>query len=278
MICLKKNLNNETNLENIKLREISQKEVKIKVLYSGICKTDIFVYKNIIKNNNIILGHEGSGVIIESKSKLFKPGDYILWNPYLSEKFLGVDQDGCFAEELILNESYVYNHSLENHIAAYIEPCSSVLSPLKYISSNNSSILILGNNRISKLTKMLFENLGFSVYLQNESLGLFNFDYVIETNSIDADINFGIEKIKKNGTIFLKSRSNEQKNINIYDIVYKEIILQGSLFYDFEKTIKIIENNNIEINNLIGKFYNIESWKDAFKEGFDGDKKIMFRF
>lgn len=278
MICLKKNHNNKTNIENIKLREIFKEEVKIKVFYSGICKTDIFVYKNIIKNNNVILGHEGSGVIIESKSELFKPGDHVLWNPYLGDNFLGVNQDGCFSEEIILLDSYVHHHSLYHHIAAYIEPCAAILSPLEYITNKNQSILILGNNRISKLAYLLFNKLGFSVYSQDESNGLLNFDFVIETNSKDSNINLGIDKVKKNGTIFLKSRSNEPKNINIYDIVYKEIKLQGSLFYNFDKTIEIIENNDIKLDNLIGDFYNIENWKLAFEKGFDGDKKIMFRF
>ena len=47
--------------------------VKIKVESIGLCRTDLFVAKDLIKTqDNLVLGHEFSGVVVESKStKIF---------------------------------------------------------------------------------------------------------------------------------------------------------------------------------------------------------------
>lgn len=276
MICIYKDKNNKTSLVEKDLREIKQGEILVSVKYSGICKTDVYMFKNSIDNNNVILGHEGSGIVKSSKSNLFNQGDHVTWNPYFKDNnFLGINYNGCFSEEVIISEEYLFKHSFSHDLAAYTEPCSAALSPISHIDDKNKSILIMGDNRISLLTYILFNNLNYNVFIEDK---LDSYDYIIETNSKNSNLNFAIEKIKQNGTIFVKNRSFENQTINISKIVYKEITLKGSLFLDFNQTFKLMEPSKKDITNLIGEKYSIHDWRSAFSKGFDGNKKIMFKF
>lgn len=77
---LKEN-NNFLTIEEVDVPIINDKELLVKVVACGVCRTDLHYIDhgiNTFKTKPIILGHEISGIIEESKSDLFKKGDKVL--------------------------------------------------------------------------------------------------------------------------------------------------------------------------------------------------------
>lgn len=61
MKALFKNKNNKPFIKEIELKSLNKNDVKVKILMSGICRTDIYVAENKIYKNDVILGHEFCG-------------------------------------------------------------------------------------------------------------------------------------------------------------------------------------------------------------------------
>ncbi len=120
-------------------------EVKIKLLYTGICGSDIHFYHGSLSVAVYprIIGHEGVGIVTEvgkSVTKV-KVGDYVVGEPLVAcgecysclkgrpnacytMQARGCHVDGCFAEEYIYPENIVHkvDTSVSPQHAALIEP------------------------------------------------------------------------------------------------------------------------------------------------------------
>jgi threonine dehydrogenase-like Zn-dependent dehydrogenase len=251
-------------------------EVKIKVLYAGICKTDVFMANNTIKNSNVVLGHEGSGVIIESLSEDFSVGDSVVWNPYLgNDLFLGINRNGCFSDDLVLNSSSVYKHSIKTpQIAAYIEPVAVSMAPIKTGITKKERGLVKGNSRISNLTYDILKSMGYNISKDECVCG---YDYIIETNETDESVKSSIQSLKFGGKLIFKSRNKKNINIDIQKIVKKEIEIKGVYYMDFNKALEWLQENEDIIENYIGKEYRLDQWDKALKESLNADKKGFFK-
>ncbi len=68
--------NKDIRIEEIPKPEISEGEILVKVIASGICGTDVMEWYR-IKKAPRILGHEIAGEVVESKSDKFKVGDKV---------------------------------------------------------------------------------------------------------------------------------------------------------------------------------------------------------
>lgn len=278
MLGLKKE-NNKTFLKEISEKNLKINEVEIKILMSGICKTDIYVYQNKINSNNIILGHECCGIISKSKSKKFKEGDFVTVNPvFKSKEMIGIDYDGCFAEKIIINSEQVFKipTNFSYNLGAYIEPITASLSPLKSKFLNkNMSILILGSGRIAELTKHILNLTGYNniEIFKNENKK--TYDCIIETGVDSYLINKVPMMLKDNGLFIIKSRNPDNYSINFYEFVKKDIIIESLYYYDYEKTIDIIKDNIKSFDYLFGNTYNLNDWQKAFNDS--ENKKAFLR-
>ena len=125
------------NEEGLKLVEraepqiINSSDIKIKIIYSGICGSDLQVLK---KNQqivtDIIIGHEAVGEIVEVGKEVteYRVGEKVIIDPnqyccdcYYCRKGLtnfceagnglqiaGINIDGTFAEYFVCNQRYIY--------------------------------------------------------------------------------------------------------------------------------------------------------------------------
>lgn len=139
-------------LEMIDIPRISDNEVLVKVIATGICGSDISYYYGHSPlgtpdgKGPLVLGHEFSGVVAEvgalpASLGLFKPGDRVTCNPVMQcnacpvcaeGKFNicpnavvpGVSVNGAFAEYCKLNYTHVYKipDTMPHEDAAIIEP------------------------------------------------------------------------------------------------------------------------------------------------------------
>ncbi len=252
--------------------------VKIKVSSVGLCRTDLLVAKGIIQTQeNLVLGHEFSGEVVESKSKKFKKCDKVAINPYYENGFMGLDFNGCLQEYIIVPEKQIIkNKKLSNKIAAYLEPVAASMSVLKVLKEKNVKIAIWGNNRIAELTFIILKTKGFNVDRIHDLEMENYYDYIIETIFDEVSLQKIIKMLKIDGTLIVKSRKKQLTGISASDLVKKEITLKAVNYYSFEKSMKWLENNYQKIEHLLGESYELDDWEKAFDVAEQGESKKIF--
>ncbi len=265
--------------------KLNNREVIIKVDKAGICRTDIFVANGLIPvEKETTLGHEFSGTIFNSKSLNFNVEDYVVVNPIFKDNSMfGLEHDGCFSEFIIVNEDQVFKFpsNLNSKLAAYIEPLAASLAPLKskFISKDNLGA-VLGENRIGQLTYSIMKKNGYNIKLieNTENIPDCYFDYVIETLPNKKIFDEISRILKLNGTLIIKSRLRNYIEINLYNYLKKEIIIESLYYHNFDYSINYAINNYNDFIHLFGEEFFIEDWEKAFHLSEKGDKKIFFKF
>lgn len=194
-LILKDN-NKGVALENVDYPILREDGVIAKVLYAGICGTDIETYRN--KGNlwckpPVVLGHEFCAEVVEvgKKVKNFKIGDKVVSELYVStcEKCihcrrkeyymckervpLGFKANGSFAEFIYLSERCLHKINkdispLEAVLAEPISVCITALNRNKTISKigNLEKVLIIGPGPLGIISSKLICLMGAKkVYL-----------------------------------------------------------------------------------------------------------------
>lgn len=274
---------NQTFIDNYIISDLN--DITIKVATAGICRTDIYAAENKINTKHtLVLGHEFTGFVYQSRNKNYKEGDLVVVNPIFEDlTMLGVDHDGCFSEFINVDSSKVFHfgsfHDLR--IPAYVEPIAASLAPLKSkFITKEAYGAVYGENRIGKLTYEIMKKQGYNIVIvdKNTEIDDNTFDYVIETLATTETFDRLSKIIKKNGTLILKSRFPNHISVNFYDYVRKEIILEPLYYHDFEFAINYAKEYYNDFLHLLGGYYSLDDWKQAFNESQTGNKKIFFKF
>ena len=166
----------------ISIEDIKDGEALVEIKYCGICGTDIAIFNGVHPRakNPLIMGHEFSGVVIEVKSDLFKPGDHVVVNPLIScslcvpckesndyvcqnLRLLGIDTNGGFAKYSVVNAEMLYKipDELGFLTAALVEPfATGVHAFWKAQPKEDDVVVILGGGPIGLATGLFFKNNG----------------------------------------------------------------------------------------------------------------------
>lgn len=146
---------------------LRENEVKVKVIYGGVCGSDLRVYRGLINYAQYPIrpGHEVLGTIIEAGIAVpYKIGTKVVVFPNtfcgvcefcLSDKTnicinkepLGVSVDGVFAQQIILEHKYVVPvpEEIPNERAILIEPFAVTVHALKKVKINQgTSVAVVG--------------------------------------------------------------------------------------------------------------------------------------
>ncbi len=281
MKALIKEINKNLQLKNILENKcMHEDDVYIEVKYVGLCRTDLFVSEGIIPVDfNIIIGHEFSGIVLESKSKYFKKGDKVVVNPYFGERgFMGLHFDGCLQEKIIVPaKQIIKNQYLDYKIAAYLEPISASMAVLKACKNKKKKGSIWGNNRIAELTYIILKNEGYNIeWIKDYNVRENQYDYAIETMFEEIMIESIIKSLKIGGTMIVKSRKTKGTLLFASQLVSKELTLKCVNYYPFEKAMFWLEKNHSKIAHLLGEEYHIKEWKKAFQKAKEGESKKIF--
>jgi threonine dehydrogenase-like Zn-dependent dehydrogenase len=236
--------------------------VTIQIKCVGLCRTDLSVAKGLIPvSEDIILGHEFSGIITEDKSDTFSIGQAVVVNPlFPNKKFMGLDFSGALTEYIQVPIEQVVRTNLPFQVSAYIEPVAASMAALKANITKEQKGAVYGNNRIAQLTYLILKSFGYNISLLNEN-NFYNdnsFDYVIETLFEEEHLTKIINMLKDNGLLIIKSRKKQGVGINPGLLVAKEINMQAV------------------ITPLLGDCYPIEQWEEAFKAADRGESKKIF--
>ena len=182
----------DLRLEDVPKPEISDNEVLIRVNASGICGTDIHIYRGEWKTNTpIILGHEFSGVIADvgREVKDLNIGDPVVAEPnipcgscyfcrmsernYFCENLeaTGVTINGAFAEYVKIVASNVYKlpegYSLDE--AALIEPLACCVRGIDQAEIKvGDTVAIIGAGPVGLILLQLALQSGASMVIQTD--------------------------------------------------------------------------------------------------------------
>lgn len=181
----------DVRVEEVELKEVGAKDVKIEVAWTGICGSDLHAYTNPegllpteevhpLSNRKmpLTLGHEFSGTVVEVGSEVtnFKVGDRICVEPNLrcetckeckegnyhlcrnsGAAFIGLSDDGGFAEYCVVDEKHAYkipdNMTLEQ--AALVEPTAVTHRGVEVAGVKaGDKVLVTGAGPIGLLTAL----------------------------------------------------------------------------------------------------------------------------
>lgn len=269
------------HLKEYKMPELKKGFVRINVKEVGLCRTDLFVADGTIKvEQDIILGHEFSGIIVETKSTLFKVNERVSVNPLFDIRFMGLDFDGCLRDFIDVPEEQVIRaFDLDFKVAAYLEPVAASMAVLKVCHDKKAKGAVFGYNRIAELTYIILKEEGYNIeWIDEKNITAQDneYDYVIETLFNEVYLSKIIKLLKKEGTLVVKSRKKQLTGLVASDLVAKELTLRCVNYYDFNKTMEWLISHQNTISHLLGDSYPLDDWRNAFDEAYKGESKKIF--
>ncbi|MEM2145066.1 MAG: zinc-dependent alcohol dehydrogenase family protein [Candidatus Jordarchaeaceae archaeon] len=182
----------DLRLDNVQSPEISSDEILIKVHATGICGTDIHIYRGEWKTvTPIILGHEFSGIIAEVGYHVrnLGVGDSVVVEPNIicgtcyfcrmpernhfceNLKTIGVTIDGAFAEYVKVKAENVYKTPKEISLdeAALIEPLACCVRGIDQAKVRaGDTVAIIGAGPIGLILLQLAKQSGASFIVQTD--------------------------------------------------------------------------------------------------------------
>jgi alcohol dehydrogenase len=181
-----------TNPNEIQLLErpyptMDQDEVILKIDSVGICGSDMHAYHghDPRRKPGLVLGHEFSGVVIESLSSNFKKGVRVTGNPLITcgvcdyclqgrnnlcsnRTMIGMTRPGAFAEYMSIPAKTLITlpDDMPLDAAALTEPAATAVHAINlsmralYRPIQECRVLIIGGGAIGMLTALLLKNFG----------------------------------------------------------------------------------------------------------------------
>lgn len=162
----------DIRIADVEVPKLRKGEVLVKVIACGICGSDIKIkYGKKKAKKGVTLGHEISGIVVESKSKSIKPGTTVsiypsrickrcypcskgLYNLCHRKKSLGYILDGGFSEFVRIPEEIVAIGGLINLegidpiVGALTEPLGCVVNSLEILLKDTETLLVVGGGAL----------------------------------------------------------------------------------------------------------------------------------
>jgi L-iditol 2-dehydrogenase len=274
---------------NVALKEVAiprmhgRDEVLINVNLAGLCRTDIYAAEGRIPcMDNVILGHEFAGTVVETSTPHLSEGDRVTVMPVMScgrceqclsgaaskcqrTTMLGIDRDGAFAEYVCVSASSV--HKLPESVCfkkgAFAEPVAAALSVLNSGVRPHEKGLIHGDNRFGHLAFRILNAYGFkdlTLQAVGQTLDESKFDFCVETEANSEVMRDLFHAVKPGGRVVLKTRKVEPIGINFFQAVRKELTLSAVNYGAFEEGLKLMADGRLHVDDLLGDVYAFEDF------------------
>ena len=180
----------EVEIKEVEMPKVKEDEVLLKLLYGGICGSDLGTYKGTFAYASYprIPGHEFSAEIVEvgENNKGLEKGMIVTCNPYFNcttcysckkglvnccttNETMGCQRDGAFCEYITMPIERVYDgKGLSAKTLALIEPfCISYHGVSRANVKEGDTVLVMGAGTIGVLAAVAAKALGATVYISD---------------------------------------------------------------------------------------------------------------
>ncbi len=277
-------------------------EVLIKVLKAGICSTDLEIIEGYMDFEGT-LGHEFVGMVVHSTDETWMAKRVVgeinipcrtcttclTVDPKHcpARKVLGIRQkDGVFAEFVTLppENLHVVPSAVSDEEAVFVEPLAAALQILEQVViDENQEVLILGDGKLGLLAALVFRTKIPHVFcaghhsrklgiLQRRGIQTFlepseirnRFDVVVEATGSPEGMKEALNRTKPGGKIVLKSTFHGVSDLNLSSLVVDEIQLIGSRCGPFEKTLELLQREELMLEEMMDADFPLEKALEAF--------------
>lgn len=276
-------------------------DVLIRVLFAGICRTDLAVARGQLRvREPLILGHELSGVVEDLGARVegLRRGAQVSVDPRIRcgacarcttgagacdrPQVLGIDRHGAFAELLCVPASAVVAlpAALPLAVGAYTEPLAAALAVVSAGLSPSDRLLVAGEGRIALLTERVLAAHGFDRMTRWHSRQAppehNGFDAAIENDPRAEVLASIIGAVRPRGRVVLKSRALGAIAIDLGEAVKKELTLSAVAYGDFGAAVELLAARGIVVDDLLGPAHPIDQFARAFAEAEASEAKKIF--
>ncbi|WP_300410121.1 alcohol dehydrogenase catalytic domain-containing protein [Lagierella sp.] len=273
-------------------------EALIKVLYVGICNTDREILKGYRPDFKGVLGHEFVGEVVESgdsellgKTVVGEINQGCGWCKYctkgmekhcINRKVLGISgHDGTFGEYLTWPNRLLHevDKSLDKREALFTEPLAAALEICERENIKPSSkVLLIGDGRLSFMIGQVISLTGADLTVlgrHEDKLRSFKpfanvimetdstFPIVIDATGNPSGIKRAMELVENAGKIVVKSTYTENIELDLSEIVVREISISGSRCGPFRPALNLLKKGYVSFPEI--EFYPLEEYKRAFE-------------
>lgn len=317
--------------DDLTLREVSAlsapqgNEVKVKAIYGGICGSDLRVYKGKMSHAAYPLrpGHEIVGTVIEAGSDSpHQVGTKVVIFPNTfcgkcefclkgktnicqHKESLGVNIDGVFAQEIVIDSKYAVPVPAEitNERAVLIEPFAVTVHALKRAEiTKETSVAIIGCGTEGLLSVVIAKHLGADVTVidlnplkldiakkfgnvktaQPQEIKDGTFDVVIEAAGASKSIEQAMQLVKPGGDLIGLGITCDPVNYPAIYVVRSQITIHGSIIYtlkDFAEAIEYLKDPNFNVAPVLSKIFPYAEYQQAYDTALTGNfAKIALNF
>ena len=267
------------------------KEVLIRVLQAGICRTDLEITKG-YSGFKGILGHEFVGVVEKSADPRFI-GRRVVGEIVIScgkctfclqgttshcqdRSVLGIQgKNGVFAEFITLPKQnlHIIPDALSNNHAVFVEPLAAAVQILEMAHLHpQRRVIILGDGTLGLLSAQVVSLTGAPVLAVGKHSGKLKIlkqrgiricftdevrgekaDVVVECTGSPSGFTQAMSLVHPKGTIVLKSTCAEHPAVDLSPIVINEITIVGSRCGPFQAALRLLATNTIDVLSLISR-------------------------
>ncbi|MEJ2635385.1 MAG: alcohol dehydrogenase catalytic domain-containing protein [Calditrichia bacterium] len=277
----------------------------VKVLYAGICNTDLEVMNGYMDFRGTI-GHEFVGVVEKTNSPGLL-GKHVVGDIHVScgecefcaqglgrhcpnRTVLGIqDKDGSLAEYLTLptRNLHIVPSDVPDIAAVFAEPLAAAYEITQQLQIlNDYRVLVVGDGKLGQLVARVLqfqtENL-LVVGKHPEKLAILeelniptrllsefdaeekSFHVVVDAAGSWEGWQLAMKMVRPRGFLVLKSTYSGEHKCNPANLVVNEITVIGSRGGSFSDSLHLLRKNIIDPSEIISAVLPVSEWKKAFK-------------
>ncbi len=209
-----------------------------------------------------------------------------------SRTVLGIhNRDGAFAEYLCLpsDNLLIVPETVGDRQAVFTEPLAAACEILDQVAiSQKNRVALIGDGKLGQLIARVISTTGCDLVMIGKHADKLRlaavagiktielndlhidpaarFDFVIEASGSSGGLQLALDLTRPRGSIILKSTFHGAIQLDTSRIVVDEITIVGSRCGRFEKALKLLEENKVDVVPLIAGEFNLTEGIDAMLE------------
>lgn len=273
-------------------------ESLVRIELAAVCSTDKEILRGYKPDFKGVMGHEFVGTVEESPDKNLI-GKMVVGelNEGCGEcvycksgreghcenrKVIGLTgRDGCFAEYMTIKTELLHAvpKGMDAETAIFTEPLAAALEIAEQSHiMPSTSVAVIGDGRLAYMIAQVVALTGAELTVigrHREKLAEFesfantldapggSYEVVIDATGSPSGIFTAIKLVRSRGLLVLKSTYADSVNINLSELVVREITLRGSRCGPFAPALSLLRRGLIRLPEL--KQYPLENFEEAFE-------------